>query len=129
MDSQSNLPRRHWPTLGLAALVHVRRRAHTTTAHMRERGQIVANHVDRRVPLDVLARRGQLLWVRHEMDQDEEAFHGAVGNETEKGTERDRHETESDGDTPLAPADLSDLEGGTADEDDQDLNSELCDKK
>ena len=93
---------------------------------MRERAEVVADELDSRVPLRVLALCGKDLRVGHEPYLDEESLDGAVGNAPNKRAERDRDDAERETNTPFAATDASHLEGGATDEHDENLNSNLC---
>ena len=94
---------------------------------MREGAKVVTNQIDRLVPLDI-ARRRQQLRLRHQPHFDEEASNRVIRYCAKQGTKGNRDKAESERDAPLATTNMSDLESGATDEDNEDLDSNLCEE-
>lgn len=109
--------------LRLPALVNVGRCTHTAATEVRKGRQIVTDELNRRVPFHVRPVRRKQVGVGHQSDLDEESSNWAIGYTTEKRSQRNGDKAKSQGDSPLATANMGNLERSTADKNNQNLDA------
>ena len=109
-----------------SARVNIRRCAHTSSPELGKCREVVAHHVNRRVPFHAWARHRKDLRIPHESDLLEESLDRRIRNAAKKRAQWYRDESESERDAPLTSANVGNLESGTADENNQDLHTDFC---
>lgn len=84
--AQGNRMFRLW--MGLTALAHIRRCAHTPTTYMSERVQVVPDYFNRLVPFNLWPCRRENFRVGENSDCNEQSLYGTIRYEAKESAER-----------------------------------------